>query len=371
MRNAFFYGSLKIATVMKIPIKIHFSWLIVFGLLTWSLSSYYFPDDAPGLSVAYYWFIGSVAAILLFVSVALHELGHSYVARRYGIVITSITLFIFGGVASMKGEPPTPRSEFRMAIAGPITNFILAVLFFFFYSEPFSPGVKSLCLYLSKINVMLGVFNLVPGFPMDGGRILRSVLWRVQNDYFSATRKAASIGQKTALFFIFSGMFSIFLGYPGGLWMMIMGWFLYFSAHGSYQHTSLQENLSGVKVHDVMAHEIVSVTSSMTIEEVVNGYFLKYAYGGFPVYDNDKFMGIVTLKEVKHIYRKEWNDVKISEIFIPHSKKWEVSPEIDVMKAIEVMVTQNRGRLMVVQDGKVVGMVTRNGISRYMQIMEK
>jgi len=371
LKNAFLYGSLKIATVMKIPIKIHFSWLIVFGLLTWSLSSYYFPEAAPGLSDVSYWFIGSIAAIMLFVSVALHELGHSYVARRYGISITSITLFIFGGVANMKGEPPTPRSEFRMAIAGPITNFILSILFFFLYSEPFSPGVKALFLYLSKINLILGVFNLVPGFPMDGGRILRSILWRTRNDYFSATRKASLIGQRTALFFIFFGMFSIFVGSPGGLWLMIIGWFLYFSAHGSYQHTSLQENLSGIKVRDVMAHEIVSVAPTMTIDEVVNEYFLKYAYGGFPVYDNDQFLGTVTLKEVKHIYRKEWKDVKISEIFIPHSSKWEVSPEMDVMKAIEVMVTQNRGRLMVVQDGKVIGMVTRNGISRYMQIMEK
>ena len=202
MNGTLSQGSWKIGTIIGIPIRVHFSWLIIFGLITWSLSTLYFPQAAPDLPAASYWVKGVLAALLLFVSVGFHELAHSFVAKKYKISIESITIFIFGGVAQMKGEPPHPKAEFRIAIAGPLSSFFLSALFFLLYMNTVG-GAKALFSYLAQINFMLGVFNLIPGFPMDGGRVLRSAIWSKTKNFYYATQKASSIGRKIALFFIF------------------------------------------------------------------------------------------------------------------------------------------------------------------------
>jgi len=371
MNSALLHGSWKIITIWGIPIRVHFSWLIVFGLITWSLSTYYFPKAAPDLPVASQWLKGTIGALLLFASVTFHELSHSFVSRRYRITILSITLFIFGGVAQMKGEPPTPKAELRIAIAGPLSSFFLSGVFFAFYTVASSPGMKALYVYLAQINLILGAFNLIPGFPMDGGRVLRSIIWEKTKDYFYATKKASSIGQKISLFFIFFGLFSILTGFAGGFWLMLVGWFLYTAAQASYQQVSLQENLSGLKVKDVMVKDMVTLSSPVTLDEAVNGYFLKYGYGGFPVFGDDKFLGIITLKEIKNIPREDWIRVTVSDVLIPHNREWEVSPEDDVMKALELMITKDKGRIVVTENNNVIGLITRNGIAQYVQIMGK
>ena len=358
-------------TLWGIPIRVHFSWLIVFGLITWSLSTYYFPKAAPALPAASYWVKGAMGAFLLFASVTFHELAHSLISRRYKIAISSITLFIFGGVAQMKGEPPTPGAEFKIAIAGPVSSFFLSGVFFLLYISVESAGIKALYIYLAQINLILGAFNLIPGFPMDGGRVLRSILWGKTKDYFHATRKASGLGQKIAIFFIIFGLFSFLMGYPGGLWLMFIGWFLYTAAQASYQQVSLRENLSGLKVKDVMVRDMVTLNSLFTLEEAVNNYFLRYGYGGFPVFTNGKFLGIITLKEIKNIPRENWMSVKVSDVLIQHSMEWEVSSEDDVMKALELMITKDKGRIAVTDGNKVIGLITRNGIARYIQILGK
>jgi len=371
MNGALFHGSLKIITIFGIPIRVHFSWIIVFGLITWSLSTYYFPEAAPDLPAASQWFKGAIGALLLFASVIFHELAHSFVSRRYRITILGITLFIFGGVAHMKGEPPTPKAEFKIAIVGPLSSFFLSGVFLLLNTAVESPGVKALYAYLAQINFILGAFNLIPGFPMDGGRVFRSIIWGRTKDYFHATRKASSFGQKIALFFIVFGLFSILTGFPGGLWFMLIGWFLYSAAQASYQRASLQENLSGLKIDDVMVRDMVTLNASVTLDEAVNEYFLRYGYGGFPVFDDTRFLGIITLKEIKNIPRQDWIKVKVSDVVISHSKEWEVSPEDDVMKALEMMIAKDKGRLIVRKDNKIVGLITRNGIARYIQILGK
>jgi len=371
MNSALLHGSWKIITIWGIPIRVHFSWLIVFGLITWSLSTYYFPKAAPDLPVASQWLKGTIGALLLFASVTFHELSHSFVSRRYRITILSITLFIFGGVDQMKGEQPTPKAELRIAIAGPLSSFFLSGVFFAFYTVARSPGMKALYVYLAQINLILGAFNLIPGFPMDGGRVLRSIIWEKTKDYFYATKKASSIGQKISLFFIFFGLFSILTGFEGGFWLMLVGWFLYTAAQASYQQVSLQENLSGLKVKDVMVKDMVTLSSPVTLDEAVNGYFLKYGYGGFPVFGDDKFLGIITLKEIKNIPREDWIRVTVSDVLIPHNREWEVSPEDDVMKALELMITKDKGRIVVTENNNVIGLITRNGIAQYVHIMGK
>jgi len=368
--NGLLQGAWKIGTVMGIPIRVHFSWLIVFGLITWSLSSYYFPKAAPDLPMASYWTKGALAALLLFASVLFHELAHSFVAKKYNISIQSITLFIFGGVAQMKGEPPHPNAEFRIAIAGLLSSFFLSVLFFFL-SMNAAGGIKALFSYLAQINFIIAVFNLIPGFPMDGGRVLRSAIWSKTKNFYNATQKASSIGQKIALFFIFCGIFSLFTRMPGGLWLMLIGWFLYTAAQASYQQSTLQESLSGIKVKDIMVKDIVTISSSMTVDDAVNAYFLRYGYGGFPVIEGEKFLGIVTLKEIKEVPRENWSRVKVSDVFVPHSARWEVASEEDIMKALELMITEDKGRIAVTKNKGIIGLITRNGIASYVQIKGK
>ena len=362
-------GSLKIATIMGIPIRVHFSWLIVFGIITWSLSTFYFPKAAPSLTVRSYWASGAVAALLLFVSVAIHELSHSFIAGRYKLPISGITLFIFGGISQMKGEPPHPRAEFAIAIAGPLSSFLLALVFFTAYRMADIGVVRALFAYLAQLNLMLGIFNLIPGFPMDGGRVVRAFLWSKTKDFFYATRKAAMYGERSALLIIFFGFFLIFAGMSGGLWLMLIGWFLYNSAHVSYQQVSLQETLSGIKVKDLMVRDIITIAADLSLDAAVNEYFLRYGYGGFPVVERERFLGFISLKEIRGIPRVLWKDKKAADVFVPHDKSWEIDQNSDAMKALELMINQDKGRLAVVKDGSITGLITRNGIAKYMQIM--
>lgn len=372
MNSPLQHGSWKIGTVMGIPVRVHFSWLIIFGLITWSLSTFYFPKAAPEFPVPFYWVAGTIAATLLFVSVALHELAHSLIALlRYRLPIVNITLFIFGGVSQMKAEPPDPKAEFRIALAGPLSSFVLSLLFLFCSFMVSGQVARALFSYLAQLNFVLGVFNLIPGFPMDGGRIVRALIWKRRSDFFYATRKASGYGQKIALVFIFLGLVSLFLGLTVGLWLMLIGWFLHTAAHASYQQVSLQQTLAGVYVRDIMTREMVTVPSDVTAETVVNEYFLRYGYGGFPVMEGERFLGFVTLKELKNVARQGWHDVKVSEILIPYDRKWEVSPDGDAMKALELMINEDQGRLAVTEKGRLVGLLTRNGIAKYVQIMEK
>ncbi|MGB9628977.1 MAG: site-2 protease family protein [Thermodesulfobacteriota bacterium] len=370
MNGSSLKGAWRIGTIMGIPIRVHYSWLIIFGLLTWMLSSRYFPQVTPDLPFVSYWVSGVLAALLLFASVAFHELAHSWVAQKYRLTIESITLYIFGGVAQLKGEPPHPRAEFWIAIAGPLSSFFLSGVFFILMINT-TGGGKALFSYLSRLNLILGIFNLIPGFPMDGGRVLRSAIWGKKKDYFYATQKASIIGRGIALFFIFFGLFSIFTGGPGGIWLMFIGWFLYSAAQASYQQATLQEVLSGIKVKDIMVREMQTLDPSSSLEEAVDRYFLRFGYGGFPVIEKGKFLGILTLKEVKNVPREDWKRVKVSEVYVPHDRRWEVSPEADVMKALELMIKEDKGRIIVADRDQIVGLITRNGIARYVQIKGK
>ncbi len=366
--NGIFQGAWKIGSVMGIPIRSHFTWFIVFGLITWSLSTYYFPKAAPDLELTSYWIKGIVAALLLFASVAFHELAHSIVARGYKITIDSITLFIFGGVAQMRGEPPGPTAEWRIALAGPLSSIFLSIVFLILSSITESAS-KALFSYLAQINLILAIFNLIPGFPMDGGRILRAILWKRRRNFFYATQRAASIGQRIALFFIFFGLFSLFAGMSGGLWLMLIGWFLYTAAQASYQQSTLQEALHGVKVRDIMIKDPITVQPSMTIEDTVNDYFLRYGFGGFPVVEGGRYLGLITLKEIKEVPKDKLSVTTVDQVFARHRREWEISPDDEVIKALEKMIRDDTGRLVILEEGRLKGMITRNGIARYVQIM--
>ncbi len=371
MNSSLEHGSWRIGTVMGIPIRVHFSWLIIFGLITWSLSTLYFPGAAPQLPTLSYWVAGAVAALFLFACVAFHELAHSLVALRYKLPIVSITLYIFGGVSQMKSEPPDPGAELRIAVAGPLSSFVLSFLFFILSLGVTGELARALFSYLAQLNLILGVFNLIPGFPMDGGRVVRAFIWKKRKDFFYATRQASGYGQKIALFFVIFGLLSLFAGLSGGLWLMLIGWFLHTAAQASYQQASLQQTLAGVKVADIMTRQLIVLPSDTTVETAVNEYFLRYGFGGFPVVEKESFLGFVTLKEVKDVPRERWRDVRVSEILTPHDRKWEVSENSGALKALELMISEDQGRLAVMESNRLAGLITRNGIAKYVQIMER
>jgi len=364
-----FGGAWQIATIKGIPLRLHFSWFVIFGLITWSLATQYFPQVAPELPKATNWLRGAIAALLLFLSVVTHELSHSFVARYYKIPITSITLFIFGGIAQVKKEPSDPKVELRMALAGPFSSYALAFVFFFFYKLTlFSSGIRAIAFYLFQINLILATFNLIPGFPMDGGRVLRALIWKKTGDYLGATKRASKAGQGVALVFIFIGLFSLFTGYLGSIWFLLIGWFLYTAAQSSYQQATVKDILSGVRVRDVMVSDVITVSSDTPVQELVNNYFLRYGYSGFPVVDGEEVVGVITLKELKGLPKEKWVETVAKDVMQSLDGSLMVSEEDDVSTTLERMVQEDKGRLIILSNGRLRGLITRSGISKYLRI---
>ncbi len=254
-------SGLRIGTIWNIPIRLNTSWFIIFGLLTWSLSRDYFVAAYPNLSSGVYLSLGVVTSLMFFGSVLAHELGHSWVALKDGIPVRGITLFIFGGVAQIEREASTPASEFRIAIAGPLTSLLLAGGFFILYSlDKQIPYLAAPSEYLMRINFLLALFNLVPGFPLDGGRVLRAAVWAWKKDLHKATRIAALIGQVIAYLFIGLGILRMFQGqFSNGIWMIFIGWFLQSTASSTYQQIKLETSLRGSSVRQVMSRELVKL----------------------------------------------------------------------------------------------------------------
>ena len=363
---------IEIARISGIPIKLDLSWFIILAFITWTLASGYFPSKYPELDKFTYLVMGLLSALLLFVSVLLHELSHSLVARRHNIPIRGITLFIFGGIAEMDQEPPTARSEILMAAAGPLCSGILALLFllvgnFFTNFLPYAPiiGVLQYCMF---INTALMIFNLLPGFPLDGGRILRAAIWNSTGDLKKATYTTSRIGSSMGLFFIIFGFFQIFNGnFIGGLWLALIGMFIKSAADASYQQLVSGNVLQGIKISEIMTRDLIAVSSSITLERLVDDYFLKYRYNSYPVVSDGMLLGIVSIHNVKQIPREEWKEVDISKVLDASIIDFCVNPDDDATLAMSRMIKNGLGRVPVLDSGKLVGIVSNKDI---MQILK-
>lgn len=371
----------QIGRILGIPIKIHTSWFLVFAFLTWSLATGYFPQMLPGLSSLRYWGMGGIAAILLFVSVLLHELGHSYVALRYHIPIKQITLFFFGGMAQMRQEPPGPRAEFWIAIAGPIVSFLLAGLMFgllvLSHSTQELGGLAALGEMLASINLTLGLFNLIPGFPLDGGRVLRAGLWAWLGDFYRATRQASIIGQGFGAAFGLFGSFLIVGALSGlipmgiaanGGWILLIGVFLFFIARASRQQAGLRATLSQLTVQEVMVQHVLVLAPDLTIEDAVGRYFLPHGHGAFPVVESGRFVGMVTVADLQRVPQGLWAWRRVGDIMHPAAADLEVAPSSPLLPAFEQMMQTGHGYLAVVDQGVLVGLLSRSGIARVLQL---
>lgn len=371
----------QIGRILGIPIKVHASWFLVFAFVTWSLATGYLPDTLPYLSATRYWGMGAVAALLLFASVLLHELGHSYVALRYRIPISQITLFIFGGMAQMRREPPGPRAEFLIAIAGPVVSFLLAGLCLggveILEARQGSPGLLVLGTLLGAINLQLGLFNLIPGFPLDGGRVLRAGLWAWSGDFFRATQRASLAGQSFGLAFGLLGaglLIGVAAGFmPGpvaanGGWIILIGGFLYAAAKSTKRQAALRASLATVAVGEVMISHVVAVEADLSVEDAVSRYFLPYGYRGFPVAEDGRLVGLVSIRDIQALAPSLWPWRRIRDIMQPWSPAMETTPTTPAVDALEQMVREGQHRLAVIQDGRLVGLVTRSGISQFLQL---
>ena len=358
---------IEIARIFGIPIKLDLSWFIILAFITWTLASGFFPSKYPELNNFTYLVMGLLSALLLFVSVLLHELSHSLVARRHNIPIRGITLFIFGGIAEMDQEPPTARSEILMAAAGPLCSGVLALLFliignFFTNVMPYAPiiGVIKYCVF---INTAIMVFNLVPGFPLDGGRILRAVIWNYTGDIKKATQTTSKIGSSMGVFLIIFGFFQIFTGnFIGGLWLALIGMFIKSAADGGYQQLLSGNILQGIKVSEIMTRDLITVNKSITLDRLVDDYFLKHRFNSYPVVSDGTLLGMVSIHDVKKIPREEWRDVNVSKILDTRVIDFCVHPEDDATNAMTRMAKNGLGRVPVLDSGKLVGIVSNRDI---------
>jgi Zn-dependent protease/predicted transcriptional regulator len=348
--------------IFGFEIKADISWLILAALVTWSLASGLFPEYYKDLSPASYWWMGAAGAAGLFLSIIFHELAHSLVARNYGVSMKGITLFIFGGVAEMEDDPSNPRAEFFMAIVGPLSSAAISLFLFliiFLGKERGWPvTINGVLAYLAWLNIVLAVFNLVPAFPLDGGRVLRSVLWRWKKNLRWATAIATRIGSGFGITLIILGVISIFMGnLVGGLWWFMIGLFIRSAAQRSYQQLLARGLFHAKKVKDLMVKNPLMVSRSISLTEFVNEYVYKHHFQMYPVLSLGRLTGCISVNQVAAIPREEWSTQTVGGIALPCNEGTTVGPEEDANKALAIMNRTGNSRLMVVDGDQLVGII--------------
>ncbi len=345
-------------------VRVDASWLIIAALVTWSLALGVFPAMAPGLTAGTYWWMGAVGAAGLFLSIVLHELSHSLVARRFGLPMHGITLFVFGGVAEMGAEPQSPKIEFLMAIAGPIASIVLGGIFYGLahaaHGGNAAPQGVAILAYLAWINWLLAAFNLIPAFPLDGGRILRATLWHFQKDLGRATRIASTFGSAFGILLMALGVFRLFYGdFISAVWYFLIGMFLRGASQASYQQVMLQQALAGEPVQRFMHTQPVTVPADISIQSLVDDYLFRYDFKMFPVVkESDRLAGCVTSKDVKQIPKEEWTTHRVAEVVHPCSEENTVSPDTDALQVLSKMRDKGVSRLLVTERDHLVAVVS-------------
>lgn len=357
-----FGRQVKLFSLFGFSVRIDASWLVIALLVAWTLAKGLFPSYYKGLAPGTYWWMGLAGAAGLFVSIVFHECCHSLVARRYGLPISGITLFVFGGVSEMSEEPQSPRVEFFMAAAGPVSSFLLAGIFYLSYLGMRSKAplpIYGVFGYLGYINVLLGCFNLLPAFPLDGGRVLRSALWRAKANLRWATRVATRIGSAFGAGMILVAMVTFVTGnFVGGVWWFLIGMFLRSASSMSYRQLLIRRALEGEHVRQLMKSDLVTVGPSVTLDRLMDDYIYRYPYKMFPVVDEGRLFGVVTVNRLKEIPRDEWSFRTVKEIAGTCTELNTIEPDVDAIKALEKMNKTSSGRLMIVERGRLVGILT-------------
>ena len=351
-----------------IRISIHFTWLFAVAFIALTLSEGFFPTYFNGWSTATYWGTGILASLLLFLSVLVHELARSFVAQARGLKVEGITLFIFGGVSNMGSEASRARDEFMIAVVGPLISLVLAALFWALYlaaSDGDGP-VVAVMFYLGYMNALLAVFNMMPGFPLDGGRVLRSAVWGVTGNLTKATNIAAGVGQIFGWGLVALGVYQILLGsVAGGLWMAFIGWFLSSIAGANRRESTLEERFRGVLVDRVMDRGAVTVSTGATVEVLVREHLVQQGRRAAVVVEEDRVVGIATLTDVEAVPQDRWAEVRVGEI-MTGEPLYSVGPGDELGAALLMLAEHDLNQVIVLSDGQLVGIVSRADVIRYM-----
>jgi Zn-dependent protease/predicted transcriptional regulator len=354
-------------------VRVDASWLIIAVLITWTLAAGFFPQAYAGLAVSDYWWMGVSGAIGLFSSIVFHEFFHSLVARRLGLPMKGITLFVFGGVAEMDEEPESPRVEFLMAVAGPASSIVLGFILYAVYvggNDQGWPGqVMGVLYYLFYMNWVLAAFNLFPAFPLDGGRILRATLWKWKNNLKWATKKASAVGRGFGLFLILLGVVNLLLGnFIGGFWLFLIGMFLRGAAQASYRQLMVRRALEGTPVSSIMKKDPVTVPPSLTIDRLVEDYIYKFHFKMFPVADEGRLEGCITTRQVKEVPRDQWEHTTVGEVLAQCSSNNAVPPDYEALKALGLMNRTGNSRLLVVEEGRLLGIISNKDLLSHIAV---
>lgn len=372
-------STIRLGKIAGIPIGIHYSWFAVLVFFSWSLATRLLPSLNGGWSTATYWAIGVVAALLLFVSVLIHELAHSVVARARGFPVEGITLFLLGGVSSLKAEARGPRDEFIIAAVGPAASLVLAGLLLLAYRviggnelplwlwqvettrlTPF----ESVLFYLWFINLVLAIFNLLPAFPLDGGRVLRSVVWGATGSLSRATKVASRGGQVMGILLIAVGVLEIFnRNMWGGMWLAFIGWFLYSTAGATQRESEAQASLRGMLVRDVMDRDPETVGPEVSLADIVFGPLLHKGARALPVCEDGHLIGIITLTDVKGVPQHRWREARVRDEMTP-MPLWSVTPEDELAQGLQLLAEHSVNQAPVVEGVRLVGLLTRADITQ-------
>jgi len=376
-------SAFNLGRIFGIQFRLHYTWFIIFLLVTFSLSWQYFPFAYPDQGQLLYWVLGIVTSLLFFASVVAHELAHSLVSRINGIPVKSITLFIFGGVAQITREAARPGDELKMAAAGPLCSLVIGGLFglIWWLTDGIVTPVAEIAGWLAVINIALAVFNLIPGFPLDGGRVFRSLLWRFTGNYKRSTQIAVRVGQGVGYTFIGLGiavaLLSLFGRAPfgltlfSGLWLAFIGWFLENAASSSYRQVQWRDALYGFSASQVMTSVYPTVPPNITVRELVQGYILTGGHHVFMVADEGRLVGILTLDNIKSVSQPSWEVTQVREIMTPADKLKVAYPDQDALSILGQMEADDINQMPVVSGGRVIGLITRDNLIRFLHVRSK
>lgn len=363
----------KLGSILGFEIRVDLSWLLIFFLILWTLTVNLFPFNYPGLNNTSYIVMGVSGTILFFTSLLLHEISHSLVAKTKDIPVEGITLFAFGGVSRTRMDAETPGDEFQIAVVGPLTSLALSGLFalisYFGKSAGWNVIITGVASYLAWINLVLAIFNLLPGFPLDGGRLFRSTIWKFTNNLQTATRVASIGGRLLGFGLIAFGFWQLFSPIPnfiGGLWLILIGWFLNNAAAASYRELVLRTMLEGSRVSEVMTMKPETVSGDLSLQELMDNYFYNRSYESFPVMEDDRPIGMITFNQLKEVRREDWSQRTVKEMMIPLSEIT-VNPQQDMAKVLTQMREARSRRLLVTNNGNLKGIISSTDISNWLQ----
>lgn len=359
--------------IAGVAIRIDASWFLLAVLVTWSLAVSVFPMQYRGLAPGMYWLMGAVGAVGLFASILFHELSHALIARRRGVQMNGITLFIFGGVAEMEEESENPRTELLVALAGPLATVALIILLVplttLARAQDWPIVATAIISYLATINIVLLVFNIIPAFPLDGGRVLRAALWSWKKDVRWATRVSSRIGSGFGLLLIILGVARMIGGdFIGGMWSLLIGSFLRTAAVMSYQQVVLHEALRGSSVRRFMKTDVVTVPREISVADLVENYFYKHHFKMFPVTAGEKLIGCVSTREVSRLPREEWQQQTVGAIAASCTPETSISADMDAIDALARMNKTRASRLLVTEGERLVGILTLKDLLRFLSL---